>query len=169
MQTVAELTGAGRRLRRRCERAKARLLVIDPLAAAYGSDENVRALVRQYMASWDAWGRAHKCAVLMIAHPPKQTAGKGDDDGWWSGSTDWPAAARGAWALRHEKATGKNPERTWLECPKASYGLSPDPVFLVADGVAWRAVWEPQAAAGATNGVGKPATAADRAGATMFG
>ena len=149
VQTVAELTAAGRRLRRLCERVGARLLVVDPLAAAYGSDENVRGLVRQYMASWDAWGRAHKCAVLMIAHPPKATAaGAGDD--WWSGSTDWPAAARSAWALRHATATEATnkkpalPERTWLECMKASYGMAPDPVHLTADGVTWRATWEPK-------------------------
>ena len=162
VQTVAELTAAGRRLRRLCERVGARLLVIDPLAAAYGSDENVRGLVRQYMASWDAWGRDRQCAVLMIAHPPKGTgAGAGDD--WWSGSTDWPAAARSAWALRHAKATDAaqnkpaQPERTWLECMKASYGALPEPVHLAADGVTWRAVWQPTAEADATaaaNGAG---------------
>ena len=155
VQTVAELTAAGRRLRRLCERVGARLLVVDPLAAAYGSDENVRGMVRQYMASWDAWGRAQRCAILMIAHPPKATAGASDD--WWSGSTDWPAAARSAWALRHAKATdaaqkkATQPERTWLECMKASYGKAPDPVHLTADGVTWRATWEPQAEAPAGN------------------
>jgi len=158
VQTVAELTGAGRRLRRLCEREKARLLVIDPLAAAYGSDENVRALVRQYMASWDAWGRAHKCAVLMIGHPPKGGGSREDgDDNWWSGSTDWPAAARGAWALRFEKANvgarsvKTRPERTFLECMKPSYGPFPETVDLEADGVTWRTIWRPQpeAAAGA--------------------
>ena len=151
VQTVPELTAAGRRLRRLCERVHARLLIVDPLAAAYGSDENVRGLVRQYMASWDAWGRAHRCAVLMIAHPPKATgAGSGDD--WWSGSTDWPAAARSAWALHHKAATEANgkraaaqPERTWLQCHKASYGAPPEPVHLLADGVTWRAVWRPEA------------------------
>ena len=142
VQTVAELTAAGRRLRRLCERVRARLLVVDPLAAAYGSDENVRGLVRQYMASWDAWGRAHGCAVLMIAHPPKQTAGASGDT-WWSGSTDWPAAARSAWALEHKAATDDKPKNTALRCHKASYGPAPDPVFLAADGVTWRAVWEP--------------------------
>ena len=162
VQTVAELTAAGRRLRRLCERVGARLLVVDPLAAAYGSDENVRGMVRQYMASWDAWGRAQRCAVLMIAHPPKATAaGAGDD--WWSGSTDWPAAARSAWALRHATATEAvnkkpaAPERTWLECMKASYGMAPDPVHLAADGVTWRATWEPkpEAPADKANGARK--------------
>lgn len=158
VQTVAELTAGGRRLRRLCERVGARLLVVDPLAAAYGSDENVRGLVRQYMASWDAWGRAHGCAVLMIAHPPKQS-GSGARDDWWSGSTDWPAAARSAWALEHKPAADDKPERTALRCHKASYGPAPDPVYLEPDGVTWRAVWEPQAEApaGKPNGAGKVA------------
>ena len=167
VQTVAELTAAGRRLRRLCERVDARLLIVDPLAAAYGSDENVRGMVRQYMANWDAWGRAQRCAVLMIAHPPKATAaGAGDD--WWSGSTDWPAAARSAWALRHATATEATnkkpaqPERTWLECMKASYGPAPDPVHLAADGVTWRATREPQpeAPADTANGARKTAKVA---------
>ena len=51
VQTVAELTAAGRRLRRLCERVGARLLVVDPLAAAYGSDENVRAW---FGSTWQA-------------------------------------------------------------------------------------------------------------------
>ena len=148
VQTMAELTPAGRRLRRVCEEKGARLLVIDPLAAAYGSDENVRGLVRQFMASWDAWGRNTGCAVLMIGHPPKQGTNQSGDDRW-SGSTDWPAAARSAWAMRHDppkeatqrngKAVPAQPERTWIECWKPSYGPIPDPVYLEADGVAWYA------------------------------
>ena len=157
VQTVAELTAAGRRLRRLCERVGARLLVIDPLAAAYGSDENVRGLVRQYMASWDAWGRDRRCAVLMIAHPPKAAGnGAGNADGWWSGSTDWPAAARSAWAL---EPAG---DLTRLVCHKASYGKAPDPVHLAADGVTWRATWEPkpEAPADKANGARKVAKVA---------
>ena len=59
--------------------------------------------------------------------------------------------------LRHAKATdaaqkkAAQPERTWLECMKASYGKAPDPVHLTADGVTWRATWEPQAEAPAGN------------------
>ena len=149
VQTVAELTAAGRRLRRLCERVGARLLIVDPLAAAYGSDENVRGLVRQYMASWDAWGRDRRCAVLMIAHPPKAAGnGAGNADGWWSGSTDWPAAARSAWAL---EPAG---DLTRLVCHKASYGMAPDPVHLAADGVTWRATREPQPEAPASKANG---------------
>ena len=71
ISTMAELTVTGERLRRLCEQENARLLVLDPLAAAYASDENARGLVRAFVSHWDAWGQANNCAVLMLAHPPK--------------------------------------------------------------------------------------------------
>ena len=166
--TMAELTPAGRRLQKLCEEKQAKLLIIDPLAAAYGSDENVRTMVRQFMSSWDAWGRQHGCAILMIAHPRKLsgTKGQGDDD-WWSGSTDWPAAARSAWALKHEKekpaknATGNSaavravPEHTYLECMKTNSGGPPKKMYLCSEGSVWYATGEPQtetAGAGGADG-----------------
>ena len=74
-----------------------------------------------------------------------------------------PAAARSAWALEHKPATADKPESTALRCHKASYGPAPDPVFLAADGVTWRAVWEPQAEApaGKANGAGRVAAGGD--------
>ena len=42
ISTMAELTVTGERLRRLCEQENARLLVLDPLAAAYAADENAR-------------------------------------------------------------------------------------------------------------------------------
>ena len=54
---MASLTTAGEKLRKYAESVEARLLVIDPLAAAYAGDENVRGLVRAFLSSWDAWGR----------------------------------------------------------------------------------------------------------------
>jgi hypothetical protein len=74
-----------------------------------------------------------------------------------------PAAARSAWALEHKPATADKPESTALRCHKASYGPAPDPVFLAADGVTWRAVWEPQAEApaGKANGAGRVAAVGD--------
>ena len=91
--TRGALTPAGRRLRHYCESVKARLLVLDPVAAAYGSDENVRALVRQFMADWDAWAQGADCAVMLIAHPPKSAAD-------YSGSTDWQGASRWLWTVK---------------------------------------------------------------------
>ena len=50
-----------------------------------------------------------------------------------------------------------------MRCHKASYGPAPDPVFLAADGVTWRAVWEPQAEApaGKAHGAGRVAAVGD--------
>ena len=85
--TLGELTQNGRWLRRSCEELDARLVVVDSLAAAYGSDENQRGLVRAFLGSWDAWARDTRCAVLIIAHPPKSGSS-------FSGSTDWEAGVR---------------------------------------------------------------------------
>ena len=71
ISTMAAITATGERLRRLCEQEDARLLVVDPLAAAYAADENARGLVRAFVSHWDAWGQANNCTVLMLAHPPK--------------------------------------------------------------------------------------------------
>ena len=107
--TIAEITDTGRKLRAHCEEHGARLLVIDPLAAAYASDENNRGLVRSFVADWDAWGRAKRCAVLLLAHPPKSGAG-------YAGSTDWEAATRSLWTLAKQKR-GNAPPWSWHRQP----------------------------------------------------
>ena len=91
ISTMAELTVTGERLRSLCEQLDARLLVLDPLAAAYAADENARGLVRAFVSHWDAWAQANNCTVLILAHPPK-SAGTS-----YSGSTDWQGAVRALW------------------------------------------------------------------------
>ena len=90
ISTVATQTKAGERLQQFCENLEARLLVIDPVAAAYGSEENARALVRAFMTFWLGWSRQTKCTVLFISHEPKNV----NEDYKISGSTDWHAASR---------------------------------------------------------------------------
>ena len=126
ISTMAELTVTGERLRRLCEQENARLLVLDPLAAAYASDENARGLVRAFVSHWDAWGQANNCAVLMLAHPPK-SAGMS-----YAGSTDWQGAARALWTLQAEIDKSAEPApRTWrLEFVKGNYGPRPEPLRL---------------------------------------
>ena len=60
-------------LQRFCEERTAALLVIDPVAAAYGGNENDRAAVRAFMSHWDSWARDSGCAVLGFIAP-----GQGD-------------------------------------------------------------------------------------------
>ena len=141
ISTMAELTVTGERLRRLCEREDARLLVLDPLAAAYASDENARGMVRAFVSHWDAWGQENNCTVLILAHPPK-SAGMN-----YAGSTDWQGAARALWTLQAE--ISKSPEagpRMWkLEFVKGNYGPRPEPLQIRWDtgaGLRWEVVGE---------------------------
>lgn len=132
--TIGELTPLGKRLRD--DAANARLLIVDPLAGAFACNENDRGQVRNFMASWDAWARETRCAVLFIAHPAKTETGEGSE---YSGSTDWFGAARSVLTLgkkdlpNHGKKklpdNGK-PRATCLECIKNNYGARPDPLRL---------------------------------------
>ena len=63
--TAAGLTRTGEMVREVCEREGAALLILDPLAAAYGGDENARALVRAFVSDFDRWGRANTCATFI--------------------------------------------------------------------------------------------------------
>ena len=130
--TLASLTPTGERLRALCEEHAARLLVLDPLAAAYGSNENDRGLVRSFISSWDRWGRKHDCAVLIIAHPPKSAGG--DEGVSYSGSTDWLGGPRSLWALEKDKepqgkasgAKPKNQRGEALKLVNAKNNYAPD-------------------------------------------
>ena len=127
--TLGALTHVGVLLRAYCEQVKARLLVVDPLAAAYACNENDRGLVRSFMASWDRWARDSECAVVFVAHPPKS-------ESLYSGSTDWLGAARTVWRLDHERENSKDQDshaKLALTCEKANYGLPPQRVWLQID------------------------------------
>ena len=166
--TMGALTGAGRWLRRWCEpggcsEKGARLLVIDPLAAAFACSENDRGLVRAFMSDWDNWARATGCAVLVVSHPSK--ASDGSTDYAQSGSTDWHAASRFAW-LMERKRLGKDerkreggkpvgederPEAMRLEVTKSNYLVGRKPgTWLKPEGAGWLAVDE----AGLVSGTG---------------
>lgn len=82
----------GNALRAYAKRAGARLLIIDPLAAAFVANENDRALVRAFLSGLDQWAEDTGCAVLIISHPPKS----GDPQ---SGSTDWRNGVQAVWEL----------------------------------------------------------------------
>ena len=77
LAALGGLTTVGQRVRATCEALDARLVVVDSLAGAYGGDENVRALVRSFCADWDRWATDARCAVMLIAHPPKTPGGAG--------------------------------------------------------------------------------------------
>ena len=138
ISTMAELTTTGARIRRFCEQVDARLLILDPLAAAYAADENARGLVRAFVSHWDAWAQANQCAVMLLAHPPK-SAGLA-----YAGSTDWQGAVRALWTLQAEidKSADASPKIWKIEFIKGNYSAKPEPLTLSWDtsggGLRWK-------------------------------
>lgn len=176
ISTMAELTPLGAVIREKA--ADARLLVLDPLAAAFGSNENDRALVRAFCASWDAWARSTGCAVMLIVHPPKANASGDGENAGFSGSTDWRNACRSMWTLARpapeppaqRKKRGKSPappRRPVLSVRKSSYGAPPRPLELCGPHGAEHPPWEVcgagtlAAPSGSTSTSGATATAED--------
>lgn len=124
VSTAATLLETGTRLLRDAEALGARLLVVDPLAAAFLSNENDRGLVRAFTNHLAEWAARTGCAVLIIAHPPKNRGGSRgkipDLDDLYSGSTDWPASMQSLWVFSRcrceanaEEEEEEEPER----CP----------------------------------------------------
>ena len=155
ISTLATLTPTGARLRALAERLQAKLLILDPVAAVYAGDENARGLVRAFISDWDAWGRAHDCAVLLIAHPPKY-AQENDDEDFYSGNTDWHSAVRSMWTLRKqkvgEKPTNKQKDtrrEAWkFTLAKGNYAALPvEPLEMIlhqagdGQGPVWRSIY----------------------------
>ena len=131
LSSLADLTAAGRRVRALCEDKKARLLILDPVAAVFASDENNRGLVRAFCADWDGWALATGCAVLLIAHPPK------DGQNPYSGNSDWQAAVRALLTIEIVTEDGKAPAKNStkpcgprLASHKSSYGPPPRPLWI---------------------------------------
>jgi len=142
--TMGALTDTGRAIRSTAERTKARLLIVDSLAAGFGCNENDRALVRAFMSDLNGWAARNGVAVLVIAHPPKQGKDAGPDAAW-SGSTDWHNASRVVWTLERKtlnEMKGKkaaDEEQPWpvLECVKSNYARRPGPVVLDEEPWTW--------------------------------
>ena len=121
--TKGELTKLGRQIRQLCTEKGAKLLILDPVAAAYGLDENSRSLVRAFISSWDAWAQQHDCAVILVHHEPKNKQA-------YSGSTDWLAGSRAVFSM---KMHSEDEEYTVLEVLKTNYGRIPPPLYLERD------------------------------------
>ena len=139
--STLHLLPTGQRVRSFAEDIGARLLILDAAAAAFSGNENDRALVRAFLASWDAWARLNNCTVLLLAHPPKS----GDP---FSGSTDWLNACRVGITLSRAKVgaeptKGKDRRRVaWkLELVNQNYAAKAKPfeVSLESEGgLRWR-------------------------------
>ncbi len=123
--TVGDRTPLMGEILKQASDKRAALLVLDVLAAAYGGDENNRALVRAFMSHLGAWAADAKSAVLILAHPPKARGQQ------YSGSTDWQGAARSAMTLG--KGTDKDADAhagTCLRLFKGNYSPQTSSVWV---------------------------------------
>ena len=129
---LPELSETGRRVRALCEDLGAALLVVDPLDAAYMANENDRAQVRAFMASWDKWASDTRCSVLFVAHPNKEAFRDNQGEATFSGSTAWHGASRAIWTLGYpeKKAESQAKRVLQLECIKSNYAELPASVWV---------------------------------------
>ena len=110
------------------------LVILGPVASVYASDENSRALVREFLDWLTHFAVNHPAQpmILLIGHPAKAAAGEATD---YSGVTDWRNAPRALWTLKTRKAPGlKKPGEgetdryVCLSLDKANFG--PRPVHI---------------------------------------
>lgn len=131
---VASITDAGMWLRGLMDEFD--LVFVDPIAGAYGSEENVRTLVRDFISWFDMACRESECTLLMLGHSSKEHL--------VSGSTDWANGVRcvlGAqWVERRENtakdARGRPKSELkgrglQLSAVKLNGAARPRPVWLV--------------------------------------
>ena len=94
MATMGGLLRLGHALLEQVAAKQPKLLVLDPVAAAFVQNENDRALVRAFLTALRAWAEETDCTVLLIQHPAKS----GQDA--QSGSTDWRNGVHAVWELK---------------------------------------------------------------------
>ena len=115
-----------------------RAIVLDPLASVYASDENNRALVREFLDHLIGFAANHpsKPLILLVGHPAKAIKG---DAAVYSGSTDWRNAPRAVVTLKIQTSSqhakpleGETNQYVVLELEKANYGPHPIPIPLAS-------------------------------------
>ena len=129
-QTRSQPTSAADQLKSFCKDKKAKLLMIDPLSAAFYGDENNKAEVYAFVHSWAEWGEANGTAVLISGHLPKSRESRRSG---YSGTAAWEGAVRSLFTLdrfdmnenedgEREKEGNKNLPRRWYLAIKGIKG-----------------------------------------------
>ena len=131
---------------REARRVEARLIIIDPATAAFVSESNSVAGVREFMSAVAGQARRIGAAVLIVSHSNKGARGQESPDpfdpGQVSGSTGWTDAARGvltfSWFMRATAPPGEEGKEDddgerirLLAVSKSNYG--PARLSIVAD------------------------------------
>ena len=108
---------------------QARLIVIDPAAAAFSSPKASVEWVRLFLDAMRKEANEIGCGILLVAHSTKaaRNARETGDPGSVAGSAGWYDAARGVIILHETTNGGEGPR---LEIMKANYGLRGNPIKL---------------------------------------
>lgn len=111
------------------------VLVIDPLALAYGDSENDRAAVSAFLAWLNGVAEDSAAAILLLGHPAKSPLGEGST---YSGSTAWRNAARTLWTLKPtDQIAGASHV---FEVDKLNLAPKPDALAVESKELGWRVV-----------------------------
>ncbi len=101
-----------------------RLIVIDPVLAAYVGESNNPAPVREFLSALAAYAREREAGVLALAHSTKAARSADSDPfdpGQIAGSAAWYDGVRGALVLDYEDDPEAGPQRR-LAVAKANMG-----------------------------------------------
>ena len=112
-------------LRNTIEDINPRLVVIDPVAAAFAGDSNAAAQVRGFLGELSLLAEEHHTGVLLVAHSTKAVRGQKQDfydPGKVAGSSHWTDGVRGVLTLQWLPG-GASGERC-LAIPKSNWGPS---------------------------------------------
>ena len=124
-----------RTMERAVERARPRLLILDPVLSAYTAESNSAAPVRVFLEALTTFAETHELGVLLVAHSTKAVRrGKQDvmDPGQVGGSGHWYDTVRGVLVLHRDEEAG-DPRARILACPKANRG--PDRMVVPLAGI----------------------------------
>ena len=114
----------------------ARLVVIDPLYAAFGGSEIDRSHVGAFLTRLRRVAAELRAAILIVSHPAKGVAGgnratAGEDP---SGSSTWSDGVRAAWRLAPESMPSNKADKAEkvdaLTLTKSNYGPAGAQVFV---------------------------------------
>ena len=94
------------------------ILIVDPIVAAFGANENSRQQTREFLGYLTAHIRRTGLTIIIVSHTSKAV------DSIYSGCTDWFNAPRVFWSMRTETwGEGENKSKgTRLRLEKSSHG-----------------------------------------------
>lgn len=133
-------------LREKAAEHEIEVLFLDAVTDAFDANENVRALVKDFVRACLRLVLPREGAVVLISHVNRPTALSPNTTEGYSGSTHWHNSVRARWYLRLEKRDLDDAE-SWeedpcppedelprsLECQKSNYDKKPPTIRLLWD------------------------------------